>query len=72
MTYFQLKEANRYYWLVKGMLIPESWKEEDILSTYESYLRRLWGNHERAAYGELGFEAAWAQRQAKKRLTKIA
>ena len=69
MTYFQLKEANRFYWMVKGQLIPDSWSDKDIMSTYESYFRRLWGNHERAQYAELGFEAAWAQRQAKKRLT---
>lgn len=69
MTYFELKEANRFYWLVKGQLIPESWNEKDIRDTYESYFKRLWGNHERAQYGELGFEAAWAKRQAKKALT---
>jgi len=72
MTYFQLKEANRYYWMVKGMLIPESWQEKEIMDTYESYFRRLWGNHE-ACVHEIGFEAAWAKRQAqksKKHLTK--
>lgn len=66
MTYFQLKEANRYYWMIKGQLIPESWNEEDIKKTYESYFSRIWGNNERAQYAMLGFEAAWAQRQAKK------
>jgi len=66
MTYFELKEANRFYWLVKGQLIPESWNEKDIRDTYESYFRRLWGNHERAVYGELGFEAAWAKTPSKK------
>ena len=65
MTYFERKEANRYYWMVKGQLIPESWSEKDIMSTYESYFRRLWGNHE-ANIHEIGFEAAWAQRQSKK------
>ena len=72
MTYFQLKEANRLYWIVKGQLIPESWQEKDIMSTYESYVKRLWGNIE-AYQHEIGFEAAWAQRQAqksKKYLTK--
>ena len=68
MTYFELKEANRFYWLVKGQLIPESWSEKDIRSTYESYFARLWGNHE-ACVHEIGFEAAWAQRQAEKALT---
>jgi len=72
MTYFQLKEANRLYWIVKGQLIPESWQEKDIMSTYESYVKRLWGNIE-AYQHEIGFEAAWAKRQAqksKKYLTK--
>ena len=65
MTYFQLKEANRLYWIVKGQLIPESWKEKDIIDTYDSYIRRLWGNHE-ACVHEIGFEAAWAQRELKR------
>jgi len=29
-------------------------------------MARLWGNCERAEYSTLGFEAAWAERQAKK------
>lgn len=65
MTYFQLKEANRYYWMIKGQLIPESWSEDDIMKTYESYFRRIWGNHEATTHA-IGFEAAWAQRQARK------
>ena len=69
MTYFQLKEANRFYWIVKGQLIPESWSEEDIMKTYESYFSRIWGNHEAPTHA-LGFEAAWAQRQVKKELDK--
>jgi len=64
MTYFELKEANRYYWMVKGQLIPESWKEPEIKKTYESYFARIWGNHE-ACIHEIGFEAAWSQRQRK-------
>ena len=66
MTYFQHKEANRLYWMVKGHLIPESWNEKDIEKTYNSYMARLWGNCERAEYSTLGFEVAWAERQAKK------
>lgn len=61
MTSFQLKEANRYYWIVKGQLIPKSWNEKDIMATYESYFARIWGNHE-AIVHEVGFEAAWAKR----------
>lgn len=61
MTYFQLKEANRYYWMIKGMLIPESWSEDQIEKIYTSYFDRIWGNHE-ACVHEVGFEAAWQQR----------
>lgn len=66
MTYFQLKEANRYYWMVKGQLIPECWSSEEIEKIYDSYFRRIWGNHE-ACVHEVGFEAAWQQRQVDKR-----
>ena len=69
MTHFQLKEANRFYWMVKGHLIPESWSEQDIIKTYESYMQRIWGNHE-ACVHEHGFEAAWKAREAKKILDK--
>ena len=65
MTDYQIKEANRFYWIVKGMLIPESWSEKDVEKTYHSYMERLWGNHE-AGVHDIGFEAAWTQRQAEK------
>lgn len=57
------KEANRLYWLVKGMLIPESWPDNDVERIYDSYMVRLWGNHERADYGMMGFETAYTNRQ---------
>lgn len=65
MTHFQIKEANRFYWIVKGQLIPESWSEKDVEETYHSYIARIWGNHENVVH-TVGFEAAWAERQAKK------
>ena len=58
------KEANRFYWLVKGKLIDESWSDEQVEKTYDSYMTRLWGNNERAVYGETGFESAWKRREA--------
>ena len=64
MTSFQIKEANRYYWIVKGQLIPEGWNEKDIMATYESYFTRIWGNHE-AALHEVGFEQAWLKRHSR-------
>lgn len=66
MTYFQLKEANRFYWMVKGQLVPESWSVDQIEKMYDSYFRRIWGNHE-ACVHEVGFEAAWQQRIVDKR-----
>ena len=63
MTYFERKEANRYYWMVKGQLIPASWSEDDVKKTYDSYFKRIWGNHE-APIHEIGFEAAWSKREA--------
>lgn len=60
---FVRKEANRFYWLVKGMLIPMSWSDKDVEGIYHSYLTRLWGNHERSTYGSAGFEAAWKKRE---------
>jgi len=50
MTLFQIKEANRYYWIVKGRLIPDGWSEKDIMAIYESYFARIWGNHEAASH----------------------
>ena len=55
------KEANRFYWIVKGHLIPESWNDEAVLSIYDSYMKRIWGNHEAIVHEE-GFEEAWKAR----------
>lgn len=61
MTEAEIKESNRYYWIVKGHLIPKEWKETEILAVYESYFVRLWGNHENSV-NEDGFEEAWNKR----------
>lgn len=61
MTAFEHKEANRYYWIVKGHLIPDSWSENDIMSIYNSYFERIWGNHENCV-NEHGFEAAYIKK----------
>lgn len=62
MTDFQRKEANRFYWIVKGQLIPESWSDNDVLKIYDSYMVRIWGNHENCVH-EDGFERAWEERR---------
>jgi len=63
MTKWEIKEANRLFWMVKGHLIPMSWSEKDVNAIYESYFRRLWGNHE-VGIREAGFEAAYKEREA--------
>lgn len=60
---FVRKEANRFNWILKGKLIDKSWSDEDVEKTYNSYMKRLWGNHENV-YHEVGFEAAWKAREA--------
>ena len=62
MTDVQTKEAYRVFWLVKGHL---NVSHETIMASYDNYLRRLWGNCERAEYGMEGFEDAYKQRTAK-------
>lgn len=64
MTQSELKEANRLFWIVKGHLIPDGWTENDIISMHDSYLRRMWGNHE-AVFHEDGFEAAWQEKTSR-------
>lgn len=58
----QLKEANRYYWIIKGQLIPKEWTSDQIEAILDSYFKRIWGNHE-AIVHEAGFEEAWQQRK---------
>lgn len=65
VTKYQFKEANRYYWIVKGMLIPDSWSDKDIMSVYNSYMERIWHNHEASSVHSIDFEAAWKAKEAK-------
>lgn len=58
MTFEDYKEANRLYWIVKGMLIPESWNEKSIIEMKRSYIGRIWHNHEATSVHEEGFEEA--------------
>jgi hypothetical protein len=62
MTEEQIKEANRYYWIIKGQLIPSSWTEDQIRAILDSYFARIWGNIEAYVHEE-GFEQAWQQRK---------
>jgi len=58
------KEANRLYWSVKGMLIPTDWSRKDVLSVYNGYTARVWGNHEAMTDSHMsGFPEAWELRK---------
>ena len=54
-----LKEAHFMHWCVKGHLIPDEWADEHIVTMYDSYFRRIWGNHEIQVYSRESFEQAW-------------
>jgi hypothetical protein len=64
-TEFVRKEANRMNWIIKGKLIDKSWSDKDVEATYNSYMKRLWGNNENYVH-EVGFEQAWKAREAEK------
>ena len=68
---FVRKEANRLNWLVKGHLLHPNTSDKDTEATYNSYMKRLLGNNERAVYGEVGFEAAWKAREAEMRENEL-
>ena len=70
MTDHEVKQANRFYWIVKGQLIPESWPEEEVKGIFNSYMKRIWGNHENVVH-EVGFEEAYQERLDKE-IEKIA
>jgi len=47
------------HWCVKGHLIPDEWPDQDIVKMYDSYFKRIWGNHEIQVYSKESFEEAW-------------
>ena len=52
------KEACRLFWMVKGHLGAS---DDTILSSADSYFRRLWGNCENY-YKEEGFQEAYQKK----------
>jgi hypothetical protein len=50
--------------MIKGHLLHPNTSDEETERTYNSYMKRLWGNNERAVYALVGFEAAWKKREA--------
>jgi len=57
-----LKEAHFMHWCVKGHLIPDQWSDADIVSMYDSYFKRIWGNHEVQVRSREDFEIAWNEK----------
>ena len=55
------KEASRLLWIVKGRLIPEGYSDEDIREMHDSYMLRLWPNHEANIHTD-GFEEAYKEK----------
>lgn len=71
-TPFVRKEANRYFWMVKGHLIPKTEPDETVEAYYESYFRRLWNNESQCLdVYQVGFEKAYKQREAEVYNTEI-
>ncbi len=59
----ELKFANKLHYAVKGHLINPNYSDEEIRQIKDSYLKRLWGNHERLVYCRDDFEKAWRHRE---------
>ena len=57
-----LKEAHFMHWCIKGHLIPDEWSDKDIVTMYDSYFKRLWGNNEIVEYNRESFEIAWYEK----------
>lgn len=62
MTLEQYKFANELHYAVKGHLINPNYSETEVQKISDSYLKRLWGNHERLVYCKTDFEAKWQER----------
>tara|TARA_Y100000385_G_scaffold133609_1_gene138706 strand:+ start:109 stop:357 length:249 start_codon:yes stop_codon:yes gene_type:complete len=57
------KEANRYFWIIKGHLIPQEEPDYIVEGYYESYFKRLWNNESGCIEQyEKGFEEAYETR----------
>ena len=63
MTESEYKFANELHYAVKGHLINPTYDEAEVKRIADSYLKRLWGNHERLVYTKPDFEKAWEERE---------
>jgi len=70
MTEAELKFANELHYAVKGHLINPNYNEAEVRRIADSYLKRLWGNHERMVYTREPFEKLWEERNGKQSNSK--
>ena len=61
MTAREYKFANELHYAVNGHLINPNYSEEEVKRISDSYLKRLWGNHERLVYCSKDFEKLWEE-----------
>ena len=66
------KFCNELHYAVKGHLINRSYSDKEVKKIGDSYLKRLWGNHERIVYCREHFESAWREHERQLELEKIA
>tara|TARA_B110000503_G_scaffold10836_1_gene14755 strand:+ start:5172 stop:5387 length:216 start_codon:yes stop_codon:yes gene_type:complete len=62
MTVEELKRINEVFYAVKGHLFPIGYSLHEMRVVYDSYFKRLWGNHEAMPNAKEDFEKAWANR----------
>ena len=70
MTSREYKFANELHYAVKGHLINPNYSTEEVRKISDSYIKRLWGNHERLVYCREEFEKAWNTRNGKQSNSK--
>jgi len=59
------KFANELHYAVKGHLINPLYNDNVVRQIKDSYMKRLWGNHERLVYCRENFEKEWNKRVTK-------
>lgn len=62
MTEEERKFCNLLHYAVKGHLINPNYTDEEVRRIGDSYLKRLWGNHERLQYCQEEFDILWQKK----------
>jgi hypothetical protein len=72
MTYKERKFYNELHYAIKGHLINLKYSDAEVKRIGDSYLKRLWGNHERLSYCREDFEERWYEQERQLELDKVA